>query len=121
MRIARNAIAGLSATCLSALPALAETAEPPMETVGVGTMLGIGLFLAMAALIVVSFLCKLLVVFGLVPKKKTSRLRRTILWLANVAGEVRIAPGKNGGGSGRSSSAGGGGGSSGGGGASGDY
>ncbi len=64
----------------------------------------------------------LLVVFGLVPKKKkTSRLRRTILWLANVAGDVRVTPGKDGGGSGRSSSAGGGGGSSGGGGASGDY
>ncbi len=121
MRIARNAVAGLSATCLSALPALAGTAEAPMETVGLGTMLGIGLFMAVAALIVVSFVCKLLVVFGLVPKKKTSRLRRTILWLANVAGDVRVTPGKDGGGSGRSSSAGGGGGSSGGGGASGDY
>ena len=92
-----------------------------METVGVGTMLGIGLFLLVAALIVVSFVCKLLVVFGLVPMKKTSRLRRTILWLTNVAGEVRVTRGRRDKGGGRASSAGGGGGSSGGGGASGDY
>lgn len=114
--------ASLQASVLTALPAHAQTAaEQPVETVGMGTMLGIGLFLLVAALIVVSFACKLLVVFGLVPKKKTSRLRRTILWLANAVGGVRMTPGKNGGGGGRSSSAGGGGGSSGGGGASGDY
>lgn len=121
MRIVRGAIAGLSTNCLSVLPALAQTSEQPVETVGIGTMLGIGLFLLVAALIVVSFVCKLLVVVGFVPKRKKSRLRRAILWLANVAGEVRVTLGKNDRGGGRSSSASGGGGSSGGGGASGDY
>lgn len=122
MRVAVVFVASLSASVATALPAYAQAAaEEPVETVGLGTMLGIGLFLLVAAIIVVSFACKLLVVFGLVPKKKTSRLRRTILWLANVAGEVRVTPGRNDRGGGRSSSGSGGGGSSGGGGASGNY
>lgn len=120
MHIARAVIVHLAATFGPVMPALARTAEQPVETVGFGTMLGIGLFLAVAALIVVSFACKLLVVFGLVPKRKANPLRRTILWLANVVGEVSVAPGRRDKGGGRSASAGGGG-SSGGGGASGDY
>ena len=122
MRATRcHALLGFFGFLGATLPALAQAAEQPMETVGIGTMLGIGLFLAVAALIVVSFVFKLFVVFGLVPKKKSSRLRRTILWLANVAGEVRVTQGRRDKGGDRSSSAGGGGGSSGGGGASGDY
>ncbi len=116
----RPALLGFFGFLGATLPAIAQAEEQPMETVGIGTMLGIGLFLAVAALIVVSFVCKLLVVVGFIPKRKKSRLRRTILWLANVAGEVRTTPGKSGKGGGRASSAGGGG-SSGGGGASGDY
>jgi uncharacterized membrane protein YgcG len=117
----RVAVAHIAATVLAASPGFAQTAaEQPVETAGLGTMLGIGLFLLVAALIVVSFACKLLVLFGLVPNKKTSRLRRTVLWLANVAGEVRVTPGRNDRG-GRSSSGRGGSGSSGGAGASGDF
>lgn len=120
MPVARDVSIHLSTICCTGMPALAATAEQPVETVGVGTMFGIGLFLAVAALIVVSLACKILVVFGLVPRRKASRLRRTILWLANVVGEVRVTPGRRDKGGGRSSSASGGG-SSGGGGASGDY
>ena len=115
VRVAGVFVASVPAAALVVSLAHAQqAAEQPVETVGTGTMLGIGLFLLVAALIVVSFACKLLVVFGLVPKKKSSRLRRTILWLANVAGDVRITRGRNDRGGGRSAS-------SGGGGSSGDY
>lgn len=117
MRDMRPGIGGAAAATVPAV-ALAQT-DAPVETVGIGTTIGIALFLAVAAMIVLSFLCKLLVVAGLVPKSKKSRLRRTIVWIANVAGEVRITSGR----SDRRGSGGsrGGGGSSGGAGSSGDY
>lgn len=120
MRILRDLKVRLPTICCTSMPALAGTAEQPVETVGPGTMLGIGLFLVVAALIVVSVACKLLVFLGLVPKSKAGPLHRTILWLANVVGEVRLTEGRRDRGGGRSASAGGGG-SSGGGGALGDY
>lgn len=95
--------------------------EDQVETVGLGTTIGIGFFLLIAALIAVSFLCKLLLIAGLLPKKRSSRIRRTIVWLANVAGEVRVASGGQSGRPSGKGSATGGGGSSGGAGASGEY
>lgn len=86
-------------SALAAIPAGAlAQADAPVETVGPGTTIGIAFFLAVAVLIVVSFLCKLLVFAGLVPSNKKSLLRRVILWVANVAGEVRVTKGRNDGG-----------------------
>jgi uncharacterized membrane protein YgcG len=96
--------------------------ENQVETVGLGTTIGMAVFLLIAALIVVSLFCKLLLIAGLVPGKRSSRVRRVIVWLANVVGEVRVVSDRRSGSSrGKGSSGGGGGGSSGGGGASGDY
>ena len=103
-----------------ASPAFAQAPGAEIETVGLGTTLGILAFLAIAALVIVSTLCKVLVIAGLVPRRRKSRLRRTVIWLANVAGEVRTVSGRRGERNGGRSS-GGGGGSSGGAGASGEF
>ena len=95
--------------------------ENQVETVGLGTTIGMAVFLLIAALIVVSLVCKLLLIAGLVPGKRSSRARRIIVWLANVAGEVRVVSDRRSGSSRSKGSSGGGGGSSGGAGASGDY
>ena len=95
--------------------------ENQVETVTVGTTIGMALFLLIAALIVVSLLCKLLLIAGLVPRRRSNRLRRAIVWLANVVGEVRVMSDRRGGRSSGKGSFDGGGGSSGGGGASGNY
>jgi len=92
----------------------------PIETVSIGAFLVMALFIAIAVLIVVSFICKVLVVIGWVPRKRASRLRRTIVFLARAAGQTRISPGDDGDRGGRPSMRGGGG-SSGGAGASGDF
>jgi uncharacterized membrane protein YgcG len=92
----------------------------PIETVSLGAFLVMVLFVAIAALIVVSFICKLLVVIGWVPRKRTSRLRRTVIFLARAAGQTRLRPGDDDD-CGRRPSPRGGGGSSGGAGASGDF
>jgi uncharacterized membrane protein YgcG len=92
----------------------------PIETVSIGTFLVMVLFVAIAVLIVVSFICKVLVVIGWVPRKRTSRLRRTIIFLARAAGQTRLRPGDDDDRGGRPSVRGGGG-SSGGAGASGDF
>ncbi|MEP9356723.1 hypothetical protein ABLE93_24610 [Xanthobacter sp. KR7-65] len=89
------------------------------EQVSMGEALVIGLFLAVAVLVVLSTVCKLLLVVGWVPKARRSRLRRAIEFIARAAGNVRVTSG------GRSRSGGpeqkSGGGTSGGGGASGDF
>ena len=121
---ARHCFAGISGMAIIGfLPissAFAQASGAEIETVGLGTTLGILAFLAIAALVIVSTLCKVLVIAGLVPRRRKSRLRRTIIWLANVAGEVRIVSGRRDEPSGGRSS-GGGGGSSGGAGASGEF
>ena len=104
-----------------ASPAFAQAPGAEIETVGLGTTLGILAFLAIAALVIVSTLCKVLVIAGFVPRRRKSRLRRTIIWLANVAGEVRTVSGRRGERNGGRSSGSGGGGSSGGAGASGEF
>ncbi len=100
--------------------AYASDLPPAPEEVGLGTLIGMAFFILVAALIIVSVLCKLIVAFGLVPRRPTARWHRVILWLANVVGEVRTVRGTGGGRQGRSSSRGGGG-SSGGAGASGEF
>jgi uncharacterized membrane protein YgcG len=101
--------------------AIAQETPPEPESVSLGTTVGIAFFLLVAALIVVSVLCKLVVAFGLVPRRPTARWHRVILWLANVVGEVRTVRGSGGRRQGSSSSSRGGGGSSGGAGASGEF
>jgi uncharacterized membrane protein YgcG len=105
---------------LIATPAFARAPENETETVELATTLAIGVFLAIAVLVVASILCKLLLVAGLVPERRNSRLRRAIVWLAAVVGQVRTVEGRRDPVSGRRSP-GGGGGSSGGAGASGDF
>lgn len=101
---------------VQAAPLAAQTAESPPEPVSLLTLLGMLFFLLLAALIVVSVLCQILVAAGLVPQK--GRLRRAMLWLANVVSGVRTTSERN---SASSGSGKGGGGSFGGGGASGNW
>jgi len=89
------------------------------ETVGLFTTLAMGAFLALAALIVVSVVCKVIVAAGLLPRRRGSKLRGTVIWLANVVGSVSVVKGRGGPSRGRSRP--GGGGSSGGAGASGEF
>jgi uncharacterized membrane protein YgcG len=96
--------------------ALAQTGEPPVEQISLGASLVMLGFLLIAALIVVSFFCKLLVIFGLIPEK--GRLRAAIIWVANAAGETRVTRSRDSGGT-RSGK--GGGGSFGGSGSSGNW
>lgn len=116
----RKCLATILACAIASFALAQGTADQPAEPVGIGALVGMAFFLLLATLIVVSFLCKLLVIAGLVPKKTTGRAYRLILWLANAAGDVRVTRSDDDRGS-RRSSASGGGGSSGGGGTSGDY
>jgi uncharacterized membrane protein YgcG len=100
-------------------PAFASASGGETETIGLGTTLAIGAFLAIAVLVVASIVCKLLLVAGLVPEKRNSRLGRAIVRLASVVGQVRMVEGRRDQRSGGSPP--GGGGSSGGGGASGEF
>jgi uncharacterized membrane protein YgcG len=103
---------------LIAPPAFANAPGGETETIGLGTTLVIGAFLAIAVLVVASIVCKLLIVAGLVPERRNSPLGRSILWLASVVGQVRLVEGR------RNQRSGGrppGGGSSGGAGASGEF
>ena len=75
-------------SALAAIPAGAlAQADAPVETVGPGTTIGIAFFLAVAVLIVVSFLFKLLVFAGLVPSNKKS----LCLILGSPTSRVRCA------------------------------
>jgi uncharacterized membrane protein YgcG len=96
---------------------LAEEALAP-QSVSTGDALVMALFLAVAALVVLSTVCKLLLAFGWVPSSRRSRLRRIIEFTARAVGGVRVTSGD---GRGGRSAPKGGGGSSGGGGASGDW
>jgi len=100
--------------------AAAEVVGSEVETVGLGAALVMLLFLAIAALVVISFVAKLLLAFGLVPKSRTSRLRKAIVFLARATGTVRTTAGGRTE-TGRPTPVERGGGSSGGAGASGDY
>jgi uncharacterized membrane protein YgcG len=79
---------------LIAPPAFASAPGGEAETIGLGTTLAIGAFLGIAALVVASIICKLLLVAGLVPAKGNSRLGRAIVWLASVVGQVRMVEGR---------------------------
>jgi hypothetical protein len=119
-RCNRFKIGACALGCLVALPAFAEAPTGEVEMMGTGQLLGIAFFLLIAALVVVSTICKLLLAFGLVPGRRKSRVRRVIVWLARAAGDVRVADGSRDRRSSTSSYRGGGG-SSGGGGASGEF
>ena len=97
-------------------PGFAQTAEPPIEQMSFGTSIGILFFLLLAALIVISILCQLLIVIGLVPSK--GKVRSVMFWLAKVVSNVQTTSKRD-----NSSSSGGkgGGGSFGGGGGSGNW
>jgi uncharacterized membrane protein YgcG len=105
---------------LIAPPAFASAPGGETETIGLGTTLAIGAFLAIAVLVVASIVCKLLIVAGLVPKRRNSPLGRAIVWLASVVGQVRLVEGRRDQRSGGRPPRGGGG-SSGGAGASGEF
>jgi uncharacterized membrane protein YgcG len=63
-----------------------------MEQIPLGQSIVMLLFLAIAALIVISLVCKLLVAFGLVRDRSTS-FRRVVYALASVVGTVRTTRG----------------------------
>ena len=74
-------------------PAFAQTLEPPLEQISLGAsfvMLG---FLLIAAFIALSFLCKLLVVFDLLPKK--GKFRDAVYWIAKAASGTRLIAGRD--------------------------
>lgn len=64
------------------------------ESVGLVTTLAMGAFLALAALVAVSIADKVIVASGLLPGGPGSRVRRSVIWLANVVGTVGIVEGK---------------------------
>jgi uncharacterized membrane protein YgcG len=97
-----------------------EVPPAPIETVSLGALLVMALFVAIAVLIVVSFVCKVLLLIGWVLDRRTSRLRRIIVFLAGAAGETRVRRGDDKDRRSRPPMRGGGG-SSGGAGASGDF
>lgn len=97
-------------------PLAAQTNEAPVEQISIWTSIGISFFLLLAALIVVSFLCQILIVVGLVPAK--GKLRSVMFWLARVVSNVSTTSKRDSGSSGRAK---GGGGSYGGGGSSGNW
>jgi uncharacterized membrane protein YgcG len=107
------------ATVLAAMfatPLVAQTSEAPLEQISIWTSIGILFFLLLAALIVISILCQLLIVIGLVPGK--GKVRSVMFWLARVVSNVQTTSKRD-----TSSSSGGkgGGGSFGGGGSSGNW
>lgn len=109
----------LLACVTGALGATVGGPEEPVEEIGLVSALVMLGFLLIAALVVVSFLCKIVIALGFVPKSRASRLHRIIAFLAGATGDLRIvtstrAPG------GGSQTRRGGGGSAGGAGASGD-
>ena len=75
------------------LPSVRQRARRRTETIGLGTTLAIGAFLAIAVLVVASIVCKLLIVAGLVPERRNSPLGRAIVWLASVVGQLRLGEG----------------------------
>jgi uncharacterized membrane protein YgcG len=90
------------------------------ETVSVGTALVMAGFLLIAALVVLSVTCKLMLATGLVRGDRAGRLSGTVVRLANIVGHVRVVPGRRDRRGGKTSTRGGGG-SSGGAGASGQF
>jgi uncharacterized membrane protein YgcG len=98
--------------------AAVEAAEP-IEQVSLFSALVMLGFLLIAALVVVSFVCKCVIAFGIVAKPRASRLGRVILFLANATGSVRVVTSERASSGGSHNS--GGGGSAGGAGASGDF
>lgn len=96
--------------------AVAQIGEPPLEQISLGASLVMLGFLLLAALIVISVLCQILIVIGLVPEK--GRIRSVMFWLSRVVSGVRVARGTD---TGSRSTGKGGGGSYGGGGSSGNW
>ncbi|MBS4084196.1 MAG: hypothetical protein KGZ73_11645 [Rhizobiales bacterium] len=105
-----------AAIMLLPAPAAAQTAEPPIEQISLGASLVMLGFLLLAALIVISVLCQILIVIGLVPEK--GRIRSVMFWLSRVVSGVRVTRGTDSGSRGTGK---GGGGSYGGGGSSGNW
>jgi len=105
-----------AAIILLPLPATGQTTEPPIEQVSLGASLVMLGFLLLAALIVISVLCQILIVVGLVPEK--GAIRSVMFWLSRVVSGVRVTRGTD---SGSRSTGKGGGGSYGGGGSSGNW
>jgi uncharacterized membrane protein YgcG len=91
----------------------------PVETVPLWQGLVMLLFLLLAALIVVSVLCRLVIALGLVPMKPKTRFHRVMHWLARVVSNVERKESRRTTAGGSSTR--GGGGSFGGGGSSGNY
>jgi uncharacterized membrane protein YgcG len=96
-------------------PAFAQGSEQPLEQISLGASLVMLGFLLIAAFIVLSFFCKLLVVFDLLPKK--GNFRDAVYWIASAVSGTRLTSKRDGG----SRSGKGGGGSFGGSGSSGNW
>lgn len=96
--------------------AYAQASEAPVEQVSIWQALGMLGFLLIAAFIVLSFFCTLLVVFDFLPKK--GKFRDAVYWIAKAVSGTRMVSGRE---SGSRSSGKGGGGSFGGGGSSGNW
>jgi uncharacterized membrane protein YgcG len=84
---------GIIAAVVFSSPAPAQTAEPPIEQISIGASLVMLGFLLLAAFIVLSFFCKLLVVFDLLPKK--GKLRDAVYWIAKAVSGARLTPGRD--------------------------
>jgi uncharacterized membrane protein YgcG len=103
-------------TTLYATSLAAQTNEAPVEQLSIWTSIGILFFLLLAALIVVSIFCQILIAVGLVPKK--GKVRSAVFWLARVVSNVQTTSKRDTSSSGSGKSSGG---SFGGGGSSGNW
>jgi len=92
-------------TAMFATPIAAQTNEAPVEQISIWTSIGILFFLLLAALIVVSILCQVLIAIGLVPKK--GKVRSVMFWLARVVSNVQTTSKRDSSSSGSSKSSGG--------------
>jgi hypothetical protein len=68
------------------LPAAAQDAPPPSDSVSIGTGIGMVLFILLAVLIGLSVVAKLLIVFRVVPRQAENGFHLLVHGAANVVG-----------------------------------
>lgn len=72
-------------------PAGAQEAQSPSDAVSIGTGIGMALFILLAVLIGLSVVAKLLIVFGIVPRRAENGFHLLVHGAANVVGGLTRA------------------------------
>ena len=76
----------LALAMLAAVPARAAEAAPAHGALGLGIQLATGFLILLAALIALSVVAKLLIVFGIVPRQPATATQALVHTLANFVG-----------------------------------